>query len=88
MRMTRRKFTSKFKAQVAIEVLKERESMTELAKRFELHPNQIQHGRRSSCSVQTKPFGGLLLLQDRQIMRRNAMSFSAKLASLKCTVTF
>lgn len=46
MRMTRRKFTSKFKAQVAIEALKERESLTELAKRFELHPNQISTWKR------------------------------------------
>lgn len=29
MRMTRKKFTSKFKAQVAIEALKERESISE-----------------------------------------------------------
>ena len=44
--MTRRKFTSKFKAQVAIEALKERESLTDLAKRFELHPNQISTWKR------------------------------------------
>jgi transposase-like protein len=40
MKTTRRKFTSKFKAQVAIEAIKERESMTDLAKRFEVHPAQ------------------------------------------------
>lgn len=41
MRKTRRKFTSEFKSKVAIEALKERYSLSELAERFELHPNQI-----------------------------------------------
>lgn len=41
MKKTRRKFTSAFKAQVAIEALKERESLAELSKRFEVHPNMI-----------------------------------------------
>jgi transposase-like protein len=41
MKNTRRKFTAKVQAQVAIETTKERESMTDLAKRFEVHPAQI-----------------------------------------------
>lgn len=41
MRKNRRKFTSEFKSKVAIEALKERYSLSELAERFELHPNQI-----------------------------------------------
>lgn len=41
MRKTRRKFTSEFKTKVAIEAIKERYTLQELAKRFELHPNQI-----------------------------------------------
>ena len=41
MTKSRRKFSSGFKATVAIEALKERESLAELSKRFDVHPNMI-----------------------------------------------
>ncbi len=41
MKKTRRKFSGAFKAKVAIEALKERETLAELSKRFELHPTMI-----------------------------------------------
>jgi transposase-like protein len=41
MKTSRRKFSGAFKAQVAIEALKERESVAELSKKFEVHPNMI-----------------------------------------------
>jgi transposase len=41
MKKSRRKFSSAFKATVAIEALKERETLAELSKRFELHPTMI-----------------------------------------------
>ena len=41
MKKTRRKFSSDFKARVAIESLKERESLAELSKRYEVHPTMI-----------------------------------------------
>ena len=41
MKGNRRKFSAAFKAKVAIEALKERESLAELSKRFEVHPNMI-----------------------------------------------
>ena len=46
MKKTRRKFTSEFKTKVAIEALKERYSLSELAERFELHPNQISQWKQ------------------------------------------
>ena len=41
MKKSRRKFTGAFKAKVAIAALKERESLAELSKRFEVHQNMI-----------------------------------------------
>jgi transposase-like protein len=46
MKKSRRKFTSEFKSKVAIEALKERYSLSELAERFELHPNQISQWKQ------------------------------------------
>jgi len=41
MKKSRRVFTGVFKAKVAIEAFKERETLAELSKRFEVHPNMI-----------------------------------------------
>ena len=38
MKQSRRKFTGAFKAQVAIEALKERDSLPDLARRFDVQP--------------------------------------------------
>ena len=37
----RRKFTSEFKKQVVLEALKERETLSELAQKYDVHPQQI-----------------------------------------------
>ena len=46
MKKTRRKFTGVFKAKVAIAALKERESLAELSKHFEVHPNIISKWKK------------------------------------------
>jgi transposase len=42
----RRKFTRKFKVKVALDAIKERETLSELANRYSLHPNQIRQWKR------------------------------------------
>jgi len=44
--MTRKKFTSKFKTTVALEALKERSTLSELAKKYSIHPQQITNWKR------------------------------------------
>ena len=41
MKKSRRKFASAFKASVAVAAIKDRESLAELSKRFEVHPTVI-----------------------------------------------
>jgi len=48
--MTRRKFTSKFKTRVVLEVLKERQTTQDLAQKFEITPQQINLWKREFLS--------------------------------------
>mgnify|MGYP001599245455 CR=1 FL=1 len=41
MKRERRKFSAAFKAKVALEAIKEKDTIQHLASKFELHPNQI-----------------------------------------------
>jgi len=46
----RRKFSAEFKAKIAIEAIKERSSIEEIARRNELHPNQISLWKKEFLS--------------------------------------
>jgi transposase-like protein len=56
MKKTRRKFTPEFKARVALEALKERNTLAELAKKYELHPNQISKWKQEFIENSSKAF--------------------------------
>lgn len=58
MKKSRRKFEASFKAQVALEALKERQTLSELAQRYELHPNQISAWKQEFLENAASVFGG------------------------------
>jgi transposase len=43
---TRRNFSAEFKAKVAVEALREQQTLSELAAKYELHPNQITEWKK------------------------------------------
>lgn len=57
-RRTRRKFSADFKAKVVIEVLKERSTIEEIARKHELHPNQITTWKKEFLANASAAFGG------------------------------
>lgn len=48
-KQSRRKFTGDFKAKVVMEALKERSSVEELAKKYDIHPTQINTWKREAA---------------------------------------
>ena len=54
---TRRKFSAEFKAKVVLEALKERSTIEELARKYELHPNQINSWKKEAVANMALLFG-------------------------------
>lgn len=56
-RRSRRKFSSDFKAKVVLEAFKERSTIEELARKYELHPTQINLWKKEAMSKLSQLFG-------------------------------
>ena len=54
----RRRFTPEFKARVALEALREHDSVQAIARRHELHPNQVSTWKRQSLEGLPEVFAG------------------------------
>lgn len=54
---TRRHFGAAFKAKVALEALKEQQTLAELATKYELHPNQIVDWKKQLLNGAEQVFG-------------------------------
>lgn len=58
MRRPRRNHSPKFKAQVALAALKDEQPLSELAGRFDVHPNQITQWKTQLQKRAMEAFGG------------------------------
>ncbi len=56
MKNSRRKFTSEFKSKVAIAALKERESLSELSIKYEIHPVMISKWKQEFTELASQVF--------------------------------
>jgi len=54
----RRRFTSEFKARIALEAVKEQKTLAELASRYGVHPNQISAWKRELKENASALFAG------------------------------
>ena len=56
-KQSRRKFTAEFKTKVVLESLKERSSIEELARKYEVHPTQINTWKREFLGKASEVLG-------------------------------
>jgi transposase-like protein len=56
MKTSRKKHTAAFKAKVAIEAIKEQETLSDLAKRFEVHQQMISNWKREFLARSSEIF--------------------------------
>ena len=56
MKKSRRKFSSSFKAKVALEAIKDQLTLQEIASKFDLHPTQISTWKREFIENSSKAF--------------------------------
>ncbi|MBU6157913.1 MAG: transposase [Bacteroidetes bacterium] len=54
---SRRKFSADFKAKVVLEAFKERSTIEDLARKYELHPTQINTWKREATANLSSVFG-------------------------------
>lgn len=86
MKRNRRAFTGVFKAQVAIEALKERETLAELSKRFEIQPQVISKWKQEFLQRSHEIFDTKAPEENLE-KEKERKGFTQRLANLKWSVT-
>ena len=80
MKRSRRKFSAAFKAQVALEALKERSSLSDLSKRFKVHSVQISKWKQEFLQNASAAFDGQ---EGQQDVEHEKLQLYAKIGQLE-----
>jgi transposase-like protein len=84
---SKRKFTADFKLKVVLEVLKEKETLATISKRYELHPNQISDWKKLFLDQAPQLFEKPNLLQPSQSETDSAPLYE-QIGRLQMELTF
>ena len=87
MKRSRRKFSSKFKTKVVLEAIKERESIHQIAARYEIHPNQISMWKRQFLDSAEGVFNGDVKVPEKRAEEEQAKLYK-KIGQLQVEVDF
>ena len=82
---SRKKYTPEFKAQVAIEALKEQSTLAELAKKYELSPTMISHWKADLVKNAGAVFGRQGKIKNNHHLRINIQDAEHHLFGRLCS---
>ena len=86
MKKERRKFSAAFKAKVALEAIKERETIQQLASKYEIHPNQISIWKQEFLAGAEAIFSGELPSKEAEDKEKDRLY--GKIGQLQIEVDF
>jgi transposase len=88
MKKQRRKFSKDFKLKVVLEALKERQTLSELSQKYELHPNQISTWKQAFLSKADEVFSSPSTKPAAEQIEAEKEKLYAKIGQLQMEVEF
>jgi len=83
----RRKFSADFKAKVVLEALKERSTVEEIARKYEIHPNQIHTWKKEFLNNASSVFSSKdRLLEDKKLQDEEREKLYAQIGQQKVEI--
>jgi len=84
---SRRKFSADFKAKVVLEALKEQSTMEDLARKYELHPNQIHIWKKEFLNNASLVFSsGERQMEDKKLQEEEREKLYAQIGQQKVEI--